>query len=327
MEPINLRFNGDCPELQVLAPAYRLLPSASTIVSGLFGSDAGVFFNKINALSSDPIRALYLDFSHDPLWLDDAALVWLVQEIEHTNKWSAVYALSGKFTHFFQAPPGVVWYPYWFLCPYVPHRNKHRVGRVSCLNRRAAPHRIALMFDLLDHGLVDHDRDVIGINLEPMYGEPQNTACMFFDRFIDLTARPRSTATIPDNFPNDHTVDHPAWSTALHIVTETECGPHALITEKTIKPLISNSCWMMYSGAEHTAVLEALGFARCFDQQATGADYQCIMDMCRDLYNFDTAMDYHRSRRDSIAHNLHHFVSGAWLNRYLATAGQHFLNT
>lgn len=180
------------------------------------------------------------------------------------------------------------------------------------------------MHNLLSQGLIDHDRDIFSMAFANVYDQDR------MDNKIDgwlgrgntdyntlIAQYPNSIATVPDNFPNDHGTRHPAWHTAITIVTETECDDLGIITEKTAKALSARCCWIAYTGSDCIRVLTSLGFeTQLFDQHATGCNIDPIVQVCRNLDTESAAMDYYNLKLPQIEHNKQHLEHG-WLTQYV----------
>ena len=306
---------------------YRLLPGNSLILFN-FATHAGANFDPAllsQRLKQMPVNVdyVFIDASYDPVRLSDLRIQETIELVtQHFTK-SHVIFLSSKCSHYFSGEKNVLWYPVWLLGEY-PTIARPRHKRIGCLNRRNALHRIWLMHNLLNQGLIDHDRDIFSMAFANIYDQHR------LDNRIDawlglgktdhnklIAQYPDSIATIPDNFPNDHGILHPAWHTAITIVTETECGELGMITEKTAKALTARCCWIAYTGSDCIRVLTDLGFeTQLFDQHATGRNIDPIVQACKTLDTESTAMDYYNSKLPQIEHNKQHLEHG-WLALYV----------
>ena len=114
-----------------------------------------------------------------------------------------------------------------------------------------------------------------------------------------------SVATHPDDYPNDYTVDHPAWHTAISIVTETESGWMTMITEKTWKAIRSRSCWSAYMSDSGYQFLRDMGFEPdFFNRHASFVDIKPIVKICKTFDTEAVALDYYHSQINKINHNF-----------------------
>lgn len=306
---------------------YRLLPDNSLILFN-FTRHAGT--NSDTALLSQGLKQLpvnldyvFIDDSYDPLKLSDIQIQETVELVmQHFTK-SHVIFLSSKCSHYYSDQKHILWYPIWLLGEY-PTVIQPRQRRIGCLNRRNALHRIWLMHNLLSQNLIDHDRDVFSMAFANVYDHHRLDDRV--DEWLGLgntnlnkliAQYPDSIATVPDNFPNDHGTLHPAWHTAITIVTETECDELGIITEKTAKALAARCCWIAYTGSDCIRVLDSLGFeTQLFDQHATGRNIDPIVQICRELDTESAAMDYYNSKLPQIEHNKQHLDHG-WLTHYV----------
>jgi hypothetical protein len=306
---------------------YRLLPDNSLILFN-FAKHAGIDFNPallLQRLKQLPVNVNYvfIDDSYDPVTLSDLRIQETIELVSQHFTNSHVIFLSSKCSHYYSDEKHILWYPFFLLTEYSPVIQP-RQQRIGCLNRRNALHRIWLMHNLLSQGLIDHDRDIFSMAFANVYDHHR------LDNRIDawlgcnntnysklIAQYPDSIATIPDDFPNDHSILHPAWHTAITIVTETECGELGIITEKTAKAMAARCCWIAYTGSDCISVLSDLGFeTQLFDQHATDRNIDPIVQVCRDLDTNSAAMDYYNSKLPQIEHNKQHFDHG-WQAKYV----------
>jgi hypothetical protein len=306
---------------------YRILPDNSLILLN-FAKHAGANFDP--ALLSQRLKQLpvnvdyvFIDDSYDPVTLSDLRIQETIELVAQHFTNSHVIFLSSKCSHYYSDEKHILWYPFFLLTEY-PTVIQPRQRRIGCLNRKNALHRIWLMHNLLSQGLIDHNRDIFSIAFANVYDNHR------LDDRIDewvgndstnynklIAQYPNSIATIPDNFPNDHGILHPAWHTAITIVTETECDDLGIITEKTAKAMAARCCWIAYTGSDCIRVLTNLGFeTQLFDQHATGRNIDPIVQVCRDLDTESAAMDYYNSKLLQIEHNKQHLDHG-WLTQYV----------
>lgn len=306
---------------------YCILPDNSLILFNFAkhaNTNSGIA-TLIITLKQLPVdfKYVFIDDSYDPVTLSDLKIQEILAAVKQHFKNSHVIFLSSKCSHYFDNQKNVLWYPTWFLGPY-PSVTQPRQKRIGCLNRRNAPHRMWLMHNLLSQRLIDHDRDIFSVAFVDIYnqnnrgdidnwlGTGNSNYNMLLEQYPDFIS------TVHDNFPNDMTTRHPAWHTAITVVTETECGELGMITEKTAKALSNECCWIAYTGGDCIRVLNDLGFeTQLFDQHASGTDIDPILQVCRTLDSESVAMDYYHSKLPEITHNKQHFDHG-WLDQYLA---------
>ena len=321
-----------CPvELFGTTGPCRILPDNSLTLFNFAkhantDSNISILADKLKRLPVE-FKYVFIDDSYDPVRLSDLQIQETIELVRQYFKKSHVIFLSSKCSHYFVHEKNVLWYPKWFLGEYsavIQPRQK----RIGCLNRRNAPHRIWLMHNLLSQNLIDHDRDIFSVAFADIYN-PSNSRNI--DSWLGLADKnynkliaryPDFITTVPDNFPNDMTTNHPAWHTAITIVTETECGELGMITEKTIKALSARCCWIAYTGSDCIRVLNNLGFdTQLFDQHANGINIDPILQACRTFDSESVAMDYYNSKLTQIIHNKQH-LDHDWLDRYLVKLKQ-----
>jgi hypothetical protein len=314
-------------EVFYTAGSHQLLPDNSLV---LFNFAKHVGDHPTIAVLAQVLKQLptnfdyvFIDNSYDPVTLSDIQIQEITDLVTQHFINSHVIFLSSKCSHYYSDEKNILWYPFFLLAEY-PTVIQPRQQRIGCLNRRNALHRIWLMHNLLSQNLIDHNRDIFSIAFANVYDQDRvdnkidEWAGLGNTDYNKLIAQyPNSIATIPDNFPNDHGTLHPAWHTAITIVTETECGDLGIITEKTAKALAANCCWIAYTGSDCIRVLTSLGFeTQLFDQHATGRNIDPIVQVCRDLDTESAAMDYYNSKLPQIEHNKQHLRHG-WLTQYV----------
>lgn len=306
---------------------YSLLPNNSLVLLNFAkhagtGSDTALL-QGLKQLSTN-FDYVFIDDSYDPVKLSDIQIQETVELVmQHFTK-SHVIFLSSKCGHYYSDQKHILWYPF-FLFPEYQTVIQPRQRRIGCLNRRNALHRIWLMHNLLSQDLIDHTRDIFSMAFANVYDHHRQDNKI--DEWLDLgktnynkllAQHPNSIATIPDDFPNDHGILHPAWHTAITIVTETECDELGMITEKTAKALAARCCWIAYTGNDCIRVLADLGFeTQLFDQHATGRNIDPIMQVCKTLDTESAAMDYYNSKLPQITHNQQHLSHHGWRTLYV----------
>ncbi len=306
---------------------YGLLPDNSLILFN-FAKHAGT--NANTAVLAQGLKQLptnfnyvFIDDSYDPVKLSDIQIQETIELLKQHFTNSHVIFLSSKCSHYYSGQKYILWYPFFLLSEY-PTVIQPRQRRIGCLNRRNALHRIWLMHNLLSQNLIDHDRDIFSMAFANVYDhhrlDNRINAWLGHNNtnYNKLVAQyPDSIATIPDDFPNDHSILHPAWHTAITIVTETECDELGIITEKTAKAIAARCCWIAYTGSDCIRVLTDLGFeTQLFDQHATGRNIDPIVQVCKTLDTESAAMDYYNSKLPQIEHNKQHLEHG-WRTQYV----------
>lgn len=313
-------------ELQPPYRNYRILPEDSLVLriklEESWDADLKLDYSKIfAALPTEQYSHVFLDVSFDPLFLYNDGIENLISVFQQHFSNSRVSMLSGQCSHYFENLPNVLYYPNWFLTWHHDSSPVQRRGRVGCLNRRPAPHRIWLMHNLLKDQLIDHERDIFSVSfVNPDTQVRSDVLSRWLPAEhlpVDLSVYPDSMATQDDGFVNDHSTTHPAWHTAVTIVTETVANHRAIITEKTIKAIMANCCWIGYNGSDAYRVLQALGFdLGMFDQHASDFNVEPIVNMCKTLDTESVALDYYQSRLNVIEHNKSVLEQNHWLKAY-----------
>lgn len=308
-------------------PNYRILPEDSIIIRRFSAYHSSLKLDqliaKLDVIPERNPKFVFIDYSPDPIPpYTDEQIQERIALFKRNFPNSRVVLLSAQSDDYDTDQPDVLFYPYAFLNHYDEYPVVPRKKRIGCLNRRNAPHRIWMMHKLLSEGLLDHERDIFSVSFTNVYNKMRANMSDWKppipieeQRYIN-TFYPDTIATLPDDFPNDHSVQHPAWNTAVAIVTETEVGDRAFPSEKTVKALLSRSCWMLYAGAEEFKMLTKMGFEiGTFDEHPTGYNIDPILKMCRELDTESAALDYYHSKIDIINHNAE-WVRHGWLTRY-----------
>ena len=312
---------------------YQILPDDCVVLQNIL-QHGDINFNPsqlpqgLKKISTNA-RYIFIDASFDTVAFSDLEIQLTIELVTQQFANSKTVFLSGKCSHYFSQHHNILWYPTFLLLDY-PTQPRARQKRMGCLNRRNAPHRIWLMHNLLSRGFLDHTRDIFSVSFVHFL-EKQHRADVdsWLATYTNINSNhnniiaqyPDSIATIPDNFSKNQTIDmstdHPAWHTAITIITETECAELSMISEKTVKALAAECCWISYTGNDNIQVLDALGFeARLFTQHSADINIDPIVQVCRTIDTETMAMDYYHSRLAQIQHNKQHLEHG-WINQYL----------
>lgn len=306
-------FVNDAPE------CYRILPSDSIVLMGmtLMGTiDMESWQQQLKQIPH--AKWIFVDNSYDPVKLSDDGIAIVLGLIKECYPEARIFFLSSNCRHYLSPINGVVYFPYCFFNIYEPSDNRVRSRRMGCLNRNNTPHRPWLMHNLLSQGLIDQDRDVYSVCFTSPYDTTSYSDVAGWlgqsPEFNQIFRQyPPHMATHPDGAANDvFTVRHPAWHTAVTIITETEAGDLTMVTDKTIKGMISDCCWTAYMGESGYRLLEEFGFEpRFFSQHAQGTDVAPILEICRVLDTESRAMDYREQKLSQIKHN-HDWYTGPY---------------
>lgn len=270
---------------------------------------------------------VFVNASWDPVKISNQELQTRRQELQAIFSQSKVCVLSARVQHFYDNISGCVYFPLFLAINYHSLSFPTRSGRIGCLNRRNAAHRVWMMHNLLEQDLIDSTRDVYSISFTSLYT----------DTYWDIEKEvgvpginqlqqrwPKQMATHPDDFPSDYSINHPAWHTGIAIITETEPGEHTIICEKTGKGILSKSCFSIYMSEVGYRVLEDLGFEpRFFANHAEDFNINSILDICKNIETENQALEYRQLHMDKINHNFEWFAyesgklaSRPWFARY-----------
>jgi hypothetical protein len=322
-----------CQEIVGTTNAYRMLPDNSIVLMGtpyttIDRTSWANYYKNLQTLKDQSItdRYVFIDASCDPLWFSNQAMLDHLAATKEFFPNAKVAVLTSRCQNWFDDIPGLIYYPFFFNIIYNSYEPRPRAGRIGCLNRQNSPHRAWLMHSLLSENLIDSSRDVYSIGFANPY---DLTFYCRLSSFIEnrhdldeaIQKYPPQIATHPDNFPNDYTINHPAWHTGIAVVTETHPGDKTLITEKTAKAIISQSCFSIYMAEAGYKVLEELGFEpRFFPDHASETNIEPIIQLCKTIDTESAAMDYRQQHMDKINHNAEWFnqgpVFGPWYDQY-----------
>lgn len=263
-----------------------------------------------NQLSA--VDIVFIDACWDPFRLSNEEIQQHRQRLAEIFIGSKICILSARAQHFYDDLPGCVYFPLFLMIPYPELKFQPRAGRIGCLNRRNAAHRVWLMHHLLNEKLLDSVKDVYSVRFtnpfDDLYSDVDPLARV---KWFNQAQRqwPKEIATHPDNFPSDYSIDHPAWHTGIAIITETEPGTDTIICEKTAKGFLSKSCFSIYMSETGYRVLEDLGFEpRFFPDHAEDFNIEPILNICRTITTVAQAMEYRQMHMDKIEHNFAWFA-------------------
>lgn len=329
-------FDFVTPHVQLiegLNNSHRLLPEDSIVLTGTpytrIDRNSWVeFYTSLHVLRDQSVKDNYVfvDASWDPILISTQECIDNLSIIKGFFPAAKVAVLTSRCQHWFDAIPGLIYYPAFGAIVYDWPTHHVRSKRIGCLNRASSPHRLWLMHSLLSEKLIDPDRDIYSMSFASPYNlTAYGNIGSFIEGQVDLDDEikkyPPQVATHPDNFPNDYTIEHPAWHTAIAVVTETHPGEKTLISEKTAKAIISKSCFSIYMSEAGYRVLEELGFEpRFFADHASETNIEPIKQICRQFDTESAAMDYRQSHMDKINHNFEWFskgqILGPWYDLY-----------
>jgi hypothetical protein len=257
-------------------------------------------------------RIVFVDATHDPVKYSNRELREQLDKIQHYFPTSKIALLSSRVDHWYENVPELIYVPYCLMLGYVHHEHQPRQKRIGCLNRNNSAHRVWLMHNLLKKNLLRPDCDVYSMSFDNIHSGVRTKVDGWLGNCnaplginYEIEQWPASVATHPDGYPNDFTVAHPAWNTAISIVTETETGWMTMITEKTWKAIRSRSCWTIYMADVGYQFLRDMGFEPdLFNKHASFIDIKPIVKICQTFDTESAALDYYHSQIHKINHNF-----------------------
>jgi len=300
---------------------YRLLPDDSVVFAVTGSTDWSKIPTYLEQVPYVSTKYVFVEAASDPWEITDTEINAILQPFRQKFINARCIFLSASCKHFYSTDPNIVWYPKHLLINYDVPVPQTRNKRIGCLNRRNSAHRVWLMYNLLEQALIDHERDIFSVCFRNIADNGQlDINAWMPGAKIDLDKYPAQIATMPDNIQefNPNISEHPAWHTAITIVTETKVNQYSQLTEKTFKAMMSDCCWISYSAQSNLDVLQDLGFeTSTFDQHATGHDIDPILKVCQELDTESAAMDYYHSKQPVIAHNKQWLLNNQWQDRYM----------
>lgn len=321
LKPFGLQFPGE-----VILPNNNIILQRTPFTG--WGHQWDSFFAACGDLKSaiGSPHFVFVDASWDPVLLSNEEITQRRGQLQEIWSQSKICILSSRVKHFYDNLLGCIWFPAFLMYAYPDIIEKPRAGRIGCLNRRNAFHRIWLMHHLLDQKLIDPDRDVYSVSFKHIYSGH------YFDHhdvnlaWFNHAQRqwPETIQTHPDNFPNDYSTGHPAWHTGITIITETLTDTDTLICEKTAKGILAKCCFSVFMHEVGYQAMEDLGFfVRFFDSHAQFDDIEPILDICRTIATVEQALEYRQMYMQQIEHNFQwfafkqgHITTRPWWNRY-----------
>lgn len=317
MQSFNL--NDGRFELSISAyTAESILPSNSIILHRTPFTYQNTYWDKFFEACVDLKQNLshvdwvFVDACWDPFRLSNEEIQQRRQQLNDIFVGSKICVLSACARHFYEELPGCVYFPLFLMINYPELKFIPKAGRIGCLNRRNAPHRVWLMHHLLDQKLIDPNIDIYSVSFTDIYTDRYwNVDYTIGTKWFNHAQKqwPKQIATHPDNFPSDYSINHPAWHTGIVIITETEAGADTIICEKTAKGILSKSCFSVYMSETGYRVLEDLGFEpRFFDSHAEDYNIEPILNICRTITTESQAMEYRHIHMDKINHNFDWFA-------------------
>ena len=242
-----------------------------------------------------PERVIFIMGATDPFCLDQDQILDIIATISQRTKKKIIW-LTGDCRYYKTAMPDSVYFPFWLaIKENFEQPPQQRSFRFSCLNRRRAKHRDRLMNTLNEYKLLRSELDVLSI------------------RYM---ANSENFATPPDDWPNDHSISHPAYQAHLNIVTETMPWERGIITEKTTKIFESETAGIIYNSPASFEVLRDLGFEIDYVTHASLDDVTPVVNLLTQLQDPQNCESWYWQHIKHHRHNRRQFVSSAWADKF-----------
>lgn len=291
-------------------PLYqRFFPQGSAVLGGFLGmidrqldkrharfDDHEAAAERLATKIKDiPEHTVFVMAATDPFCLESDQVDYMVNIISQIANKKIIW-LSGDCSQYQKSVDNSVYFPFWLaIRENFQQPPANRTHRFSCLNRRPARHRDLVIDSLLQKNLLDPQQDVYSIRW-------QRNGQVF--------------ATHPDNWPNDHSIDHAAYHAYLNIVTETVPWERGIISEKTTKVFESETAGIMYNSPASFLVLKNLGFEIDYVEHATLDNILPVVNLIQQLQDREDCRAWYQQNIQQHRHNRQHFVSGAWADRF-----------
>jgi hypothetical protein len=254
-----------------------------------------VAHNLAQKLVQIPETKIFIMAAADPFCLEQDQILDITTIIsQKTNK--KIVWLSGDCRHYKKTIPNSVYFPFWLaIREKFEQPPQQRSFRFSCLNRRPADHRDRVMSTLIKNNLVNFELDVLSIRYR---------------------GNSESFATHPDDWPNDHSIAHPAYQAHLNIVTETMPWERGIISEKTTKMFESETAGIIYNSPASIEVLRDLGFEIDYVTHASLDDITPIVNLLTQLQDPKDCESWYWQHIKHHQHNRQQFISSAWADHF-----------
>ena len=224
---------------------------------------------------------VWIDASYDPIAVKLKPWSQIISVVKSANKNTKV--LSSDFSYWYKTDSEIIYCPFWFLNVY-PFRSfevkDQRRFKFSCLNRELKPHR--LMHFCLFYESEYFPHSCIGYYGKATYITYSADQERRIEQMLKFCNDPYITETynklkhlVPyaPHEPgyagyNDHSLNHQAYTnTYINVVTETSCdftnvfpgSEEAILTEKTVKPLLARQMFIMAAQTGSVQFLRDLG--------------------------------------------------------------------
>lgn len=252
-----------------------------------------------------PEHVIFIMGATDPFCLDQDQIYDITTIIsKRTNK--KIIWLTGDCRYYKTLLPDSAYFPFWLaIKENFAQPPQQRSFRFSCLNRRRATHRDCLVNTLNEYKLLSADLDVLSIRYQ---------------------ANSENFATHPDDWPNDHSISHPAFRAHLNIVTETLPWERGIITEKTTKIFESETAGIIYNSPASFEVLRDLGFEIDYVTHASLNDITPIVTLLTQLQDPRDCESWYWQNIKYHQHNRKQFVSSAWADKFESWFKQQLAN-
>lgn len=226
----------------------------------------------------------------------------------------------------------IIFFPGWLYASSLEY-SKHdytissnRKYNFSSLNRYPAPHRLYLVYRLLEKEL-DKNNLVSCYGFKNPYNGQELTAFQLGVNHLPLEVCDKISKTqmykecLPgDNlWDNDHSFYHSAFADCyLNLITES-AYTYTFFSEKTCKPLAAGQLFLSVNGKNSLDPLRSLGF-ECFDDILDNHAYEshsdmmvridCMLDLLDKIYN--NLPDLFATKIKEIEYNREYFLSDSF---------------
>ena len=252
---------------------------------------------------------LVLECHWDPIHLDDHWFDRQLDLVQQAAGHCRVICLSSRCKDWYCCDPRKIWSPWFLIQRYTWQVPQHRPYRFGYLNRRNTPHRTQLFYTMLQRTELNHKHDSFSFQYSAI-----NMNSITHHQLVEAVRRDalRDHVTHPDGFGQgaDYSLNHPAWSANIIVVTETLDGHNELLSEKTAKAIGCQSPFVSLPRKIGLQVLTDLGFEpdyfnTGFNRTWDNNNVTDIVNFCCQFPDVESARDFRETRIPQITHNYH----------------------
>ena len=329
---------------------YRRPDYRYTYIPVNFDLQTQQLFDQSNNLSHKDILAkitgpVILDFTKDHNRSHQPPNILDVKNILDQEIGTDVYYLTADPNY---QDDRIIFFPGWLYASSLEYSkyeysiSSNRNYNFSSLNRYPAPHRLYLVYQLLEKEL-DKNNLLSCYGFKNPYNGQELSAFQLGINHLPLEICDKISRTqmykecLPgDNlWNNDHSFQHPAFTDCyLNLITES-AYTYTFFSEKTCKPLAAGQLFLSANGKNSLDSLRLLGF-ECFDDILDNHSYESHSNMIDRIDNmlvlldkiYNNLADLFASKIQEIEYNREYFLSDLFRSKLISPLAQfNLLNT